>query len=320
MVHQVSAGIVEPRLAERIPSGGIVEIHCVRMTGVKVRKPRFLIAVTTVCATSLLLTACLGTASRRQYEFSVTSIAASPSDVWLGSQLGVNGVPGGLSGSIGVLEPSTGQLSKFISEPSDKISEPDAILVDRGKVWIANLNGGRGTGAGSITELNESTGDLVRVIDPRGSALDTPSALAVVGNNLWVADPIDSGYHGAGSLTEIDTSTGSVVRTVGGRDDQFNNPSFLAVAAGVLWVGNFTSVVDELNPASGSLIRVVTLPSATSNCGMGGMVASSDELWIVDAGCKPNPEGSLLEINARTGRSVHSVSSSAGRYGRHLGG
>ena len=48
---------------------------------------------------------------------------------------------------------------------------------------------------------------------------------------------------------------------------------------------------------------------------MGGMVASSDELWIVDAGCKPNPEGSLLEINARTGRSVHSVSSSAGRYG-----
>lgn len=279
---------------------------------------RWRLAFLGACAASaaLVLSACFNSSSPRNYELSITTVAATANRVWLGSQLGPKGPAGGPSGAVAELDASTGKLIDFIAPSSDRIDGPDAILVSNGNVWIANLNGGLATSTGTITELRARSRKLVRVIAPRGLALSNPSGLAVIGGELWVANALGSGFRQNGSITEINASTGAIVRTEGAATYRFDQPMPLALAGGALWVGNVLSdVVDEVSPTTGRLLRSVELPGNPQDCGTGSMTSYRGQLWVAAQGCAPDLRSSLEEIDPRSGRVVLSVGASAGEYG-----
>jgi streptogramin lyase len=100
-------------------------------------------------------------------------------------------------------------------------------------------------------------------------------------------------------LSEIDPRTTTVLKTV-----TLPHPAgFGTYTNGSVWISSFAdSVVMEVDPASGRVIRTIRGSSATPIDHPGGLVALGSDLWVIQ-----HRKAILTRINARTGKVTGNV-------------
>jgi hypothetical protein len=140
-----------------------------------------------------------------------------------------------------------------------------------------------------------------------------PYAMASDGSHLWVANVFGN------SVTELSAVNGAWIRTLvnspGGF--AFDRPQSVTYADGDIWVVNPPEnvqqteygTIDEINPATGKLVRVLGTASYSGDPVFNeplAVVAAGPDIWVTNGGFGTNPY--LTEVAAATGVQVHKVS------------
>ncbi len=147
-----------------------------------------------------------------------------------------------------------------------------------------------------------------------GYGFNYPTDIAYDGTHLWVTNIYGD------SVTEMNRSNGSFVRTLVNTPSTpyaFKRPQAVLYADGMIWVVNppsnnavtYNGCVDEINPATGALVRVLGTGTYTGDPVFNypeAIVAVGADIWVVNS--QPNGSGSLTEFVASTGVQVNTFS------------
>ena len=157
---------------------------------------------------------------------------------------------------------------------------PQAITVDSGHVWVANLSN-------SVTELNASNGAWIRTVAGGNYNLDSHRAIAADSTHVWVANT------GGNSVTELNASDGMLVQVLSGSRYQFSSPLAIADDGTHIWVANYiSSSVTELDASDGTLVQVLS-GSRYQFSSPQAIIAVGTDVWVADYG-----NNSVTRLNA----------------------
>jgi hypothetical protein len=144
-------------------------------------------------------------------------------------------------------------------------------------------------------------------------AFNYPYAMASDGSHLWVANVFGN------SVTELSAVNGAWIRTLTDAPNGFgfDRPQAVTFADGEVWVVNppenvqqtENGTIDEINPATGKLVRLLGTSSYSGDPKFDeplAVVASGPDIWVANGGFGTNPY--LTEFVAATGVQVREVS------------
>jgi YVTN family beta-propeller protein len=188
----------------------------------------------------------------------------------------------GLTDYVARVDPVAGRVLAKIRVGKD----PAAVTTAEGSAWVAN------SGDDTVSRIDPASGKVSATI----KVGKDPITVVAGENAIWVDDLLDN------SVSKIDPDRNKVVATF--HVDE--RPQALAVGDGAIWVADSRStsassvetVIDEVDPGSGALVRKVHLPGEF--IGPGGanwaMAAGGGSLWAGGG------QGVLYRIDSVTGR------------------
>jgi len=145
-----------------------------------------------------------------------------------------------------------------VSGPALTGSTPAAVVVARGKVWVAN------SGDATVQRFDPVTFEL----GPLGRDIgvgERPVGLAYGAGAVWVAD------RGDGTVTRIDPESGSVKTITVGAD-----PVAIAFGADSVWVANAgDGTVSRIDPEKNAVVHTVKVGNAPV-----GITVADGSVWV----------------------------------------
>jgi len=203
-------------------------------------------------------------------------------------------ITNGGNNSVAELDARSGHLIRSLSGASDGFTASGLIAADPSHIWIPN--GSAEDAGGTITELSASNGSVIAALNEQGHGLDYPVAIADDGRHVWITSGLDS-------LIELDASTGRWIRTIALPGDTASAGG-ISVAGNDVWVEDSYMVV-EINADNGRV-------KFHRHLGDGNVIVDDGtHVWVTDLGLV-NPNGSIIELNADNGQTIHTIANHNG--------
>jgi outer membrane protein assembly factor BamB len=164
-----------------------------------------------------------------------------------------------------------------------------------GAVWAADLS------SGNVVRVDQKTRKVVARVPVAGNTANGPSPDVFVAAGAGAVWALASGHQLDGRerprLLRIDPRLNRAVASIPIRTPSGGNfnPVAVQIAGGAVWVIGTAGAL-EVDPATGSPLHYV--PAAHAEL---GVVAEGDTLWLLGL------NGRLRQVDARTGRTVHTV-------------
>ena len=139
------------------------------------------------------------------------------------------------------------------------------------------------------------------------SEFNVPTGLAFGGGHLWVSNQAGN------SLTEIDPVTGAWMGSFLGARYGFSHPTAITSAGADLFVANETGSLSEVRASNGAALRTIS-GSKFGFLHPVALAVSGHTVLVLNAGspsATPAVDGSITEIDARSGHLLRKVSGSA---------
>jgi YVTN family beta-propeller protein len=188
----------------------------------------------------------------------------------------------GLTDYVARIDPVAGRVLGKIRVGKD----PAAVTTAEGSAWVAN------SGDDTVSRIDPVSGKVSATI----KVGKDPIALVAGDSGVWVDTLLEN------SISRIDPDSNRVVA----RFHLDERPQALAIGDGAIWVADSRStsvnsvetVLDQIDPTSGTLVRKVLLPGEFIGPGPGtwAMAAGGGSLW---AG---GQQGVLYRIDSATGK------------------
>lgn len=167
------------------------------------------------------------------------------------------------------------------------------MVLSDGHLWVVDNS------ANEVVELNASDASLIRIVDAESDRFDEPSDISSSGRYLWVTS--------SQNVTQLNASNGSLVRVLRAAKYHFDFPGSIVFGDSHIWMTNGgntknDSSVVELDPESGSLVRVIELPGPSNP---EDLTIFGTRLWVTNSG-----NDTVEEFSASTGSLIRTLDGS----------
>jgi YVTN family beta-propeller protein len=208
-------------------------------------------------------------------------VAVAPSGAW---------VTNWWDNTLSRIDPATNGVLQTLSLTLTGNAGPEAIAWGDGSLWVTvtDYDDSGNTLAGSVLRVDPASGQVQATIPLGRGAYDievTPAA-------VWVPAYDD------GTLARIDPATNAVVAAI----PVCAHPAGVASGFGSAWASCEDGTLVRLDPATNQVVKTI----ATQSTG-GYVAASTNAIWMTNAGHVGSPDGSVTRVDPATNTVVANV-------------